>query len=295
MVKGTMLVRSNTVARGHSAVSLSVIQAIVALLQNDLTPVIPLRGSISASGDLSPLSYVAGAVAGNPDICVQSKSGIILAKQALEQLNLSPPVLGPKEGLGLMNGTATSAAVASLALYEPHHITVPLQLLTAMATEALLGTAANFDPFLVEVRPHRGQIQSARTIRHLLQGSQLAQGHDDDANKSSGFLYQDRYARRTASQWVGPQIDDLLLAHEQVTRELNSTTDNTLIDIAGQKTHHGGNFQAASITSAMEKTRLALQMIGKCFLPNAPSSSILCLTTVFLPIWLQTNRVSPSP
>ena len=86
----------------------------MALLQNDLTPVIPLQGSISASGDLSPLSYVAGIVTGNPDIYVQSASDIISAKQALEQLNIPPAILGPKEGLGLMNGTATSAAVEVL-------------------------------------------------------------------------------------------------------------------------------------------------------------------------------------
>ncbi|KAL8853693.1 MAG: hypothetical protein Q9221_001504 [Calogaya cf. arnoldii] len=264
-VKGTMLVRSNTIARGHSAVSLHVIEKIIALLQRDLTPVIPLRGSISASGDLSPLSYIAGAVAGNPDIYVQSAVGIITADQALREIDIAPIVLGPKEGLGLMNGTATSAAVASLAIYETHHITILAQVLTAMALEALLGTVGNYDPFIAAIRPHRGHIESGNIIRQFLQGSTLARGfeHDKDFRQPSGLLYQDRYALRTASQWIGPQLEDLLLAHEQVTTELNSTTDNPLIDIEGQTTHHGGNFQAVSITAAMEKTRLSLQMIGK--------------------------------
>ena len=104
-----------------------------------------------------------------------------------------------------------------------------------------------------------------RTILQFLQGSQLAQGfdHSIESNQSKGPLAQDRYALRTASQWLGPQLEDLLLAHEQVTTELNSTTDNPLIDVEGHTTHHGGNFQAASITSAMEKTRLSLQMVGK--------------------------------
>ncbi|ERF71075.1 hypothetical protein EPUS_09199 [Endocarpon pusillum Z07020] len=262
-VKGTMLVRCNTVARGHSSVSLHIIETMVALLQNDLIPVVPLRGSISASGDLSPLSYVAGTVAGSPDIYVQSATGVISAERALAQLNLPPVTLGPKEGLGLMNGTATSAAVGSIVLYEAHQITVLSQLLTAMTLEALLGTVASFDSFFAEVRPHRGQMESARIIRHFLNGSRLARGHHDDARQSAGLIYQDRYALRTASQWVGPQMEDLLLANEQVTVELNSTTDNPLIDLADQKPHHGGNFQAVSITSAMEKTRLALQMVGK--------------------------------
>ncbi|KAL8650329.1 MAG: hypothetical protein Q9226_005190 [Calogaya cf. arnoldii] len=260
-----MLVRSNTIARGHSAVSLHVIETIIALLRHDLTPVIPLRGSISASGDLSPLSYIAGAVTGNPDIYVQSAAGIFTAGQALREMNIAPIVLGPKEGLGLMNGTATSAAVASLAIYETHHITILAQVLTAMALEALLGTVGNYDPFIAAIRPHRGQVESGNIIRQFLQGSKLARGfeHDKDIRQSGGLLYQDRYALRTASQWIGPQLEDLLLAHEQVTTELNSTTDNPLIDIEGQTTHHGGNFQAVSITSAMEKNRLSLQMIGK--------------------------------
>ncbi|KAL8810030.1 MAG: hypothetical protein Q9223_000868 [Gallowayella weberi] len=264
-VRGTLLVRSNTVARGHSAVSLQVIEAVIALLQHDLTPVVPLRGSISASGDLSPLSYIAGAITGNPDIYVQSVAGIISAQEALQSISIDPIILGPKEGLGLINGTATSAAVASLAIYETHHITILSHVLTAMALEALLGTVENYDPFIAHIRPHRGQIESAHVIRQFLQGSTLARGfeHDKAIPQSSGLLYQDRYALRTASQWLGPQMEDLLLAHEQITTELNSTTDNPSIDIEGQTTHHGGNFQAVSITSAMEKTRLSLQMIGK--------------------------------
>ncbi|KAL8670444.1 MAG: hypothetical protein Q9168_005025 [Polycauliona sp. 1 TL-2023] len=264
-VKGTMLVRSNTIARGHSGVSLHVIETIVALLKHGFSPVIPLRGSISASGDLSPLSYIAGAITGSPDIYVDTGDGIITAEQALQRLNISPIALGPKEALGLINGTAPSTAVASLALYETHHITILAQVLTAMAHEALLGSAGNFHPFIASIRPHAGQTESASTILQFLSGSKLARGfeHDKESRQPSGLLYQDRYALRTSSQWLGPQLEDLTLAHTQITTELNSTTDNPLISTAHSTTHHGGNFQAASITSAMEKTRLSLQMIGK--------------------------------
>ena len=264
-VRGTMLVRCNSVVRGHSAVSLHVVETIVALLRNDLIPVVPLRGSISASGDLSPLSYVAGTITGNPDVYVRTPSGIVSAKQALDKVNIAPITLGPKEGLGLMNGTATSAAVGSLALYETHQLSVLAQLLSAMAMEALLGTVESFDSFIGEVRPHRGQMESAKNIRRFVRGSRLARGlgRDDDTKRSPGLLYQDRYSLCTAAQWIGPQLEDLLLAHDQMTTELNSTTDNPLIDIAGQTIRHGGNFQAVSITSAMEKTRMALQMLGR--------------------------------
>lgn len=266
-VRGTMLVRTNTVARGHSAVSFHAIETVLALLRSNLTPVIPLRGSISASGDLSPLSYVAGTITGNPDIYVQTPSDIIPANEALDRLGIAPIVLGPKEGLGFMNGTATSAAVASLVLYEAHHLTLLSQILTAMASEALLASADSFDPFISQIRPHRGQAEVARNIRHFIRGSQLVRGltneSDRDTRNAPGLLYQDRYALRTSPQWIGPQLEDLLLAHEQVTVELNSTTDNPLFDVPNQKTHHGGNFQAASVTSAMEKARLGIQTIGK--------------------------------
>ncbi|KAL8868655.1 MAG: hypothetical protein Q9198_008105, partial [Flavoplaca austrocitrina] len=264
-VRGTMLVRSNTIARGHSAVSLRAIESVIALLYRNLIPIIPLRGSISASGDLSPLSYVAGIITGNPDIDVQTPSGITSAKEALDRHGIAPIILGPKEGLGFMNGTATSAAVASIVLYEAHHIALLSQILTAMTSEALLASADNFDHFISEIRPHRGQVEAASNIRHFLHGSRLVRGlgMKKDNREASGLLYQDRYALRTSPQWIGPQLEDLQLANEQVTVELNSTTDNPLFDVPNQKTHHGGNFQAASITSAMEKTRLSLQMVGK--------------------------------
>ena len=265
-VRATILIRCNTVSRGHSAVSLNVIETVNALLEKKITPVIPLRGSISASGDLSPLSYIAGAVTGNPDIQVHVGKSMhtrtMPADQALRENSIQPVSLGPKEGLGLLNGTATSAAVGSLALFDSHNLALLSQVLTSMSVEALLGSHGSFDPFIAKIRPHHGQTEVATNIRFLLEGSQLVRGLYVDDSRTEG-LYQDRYPLRTSSQWLGPQLEDLLLAHKQVTTELNSTTDNPLIDVSGNHIHHGGNFQATSITSAMEKTRLSLQMIGK--------------------------------
>lgn len=265
-VRATILIRCNTVSRGHSAVSMKVIETVSALLENEITPIVPLRGSISASGDLSPLSYIAGAVTGNPDIHVQAgrspHAKKMPADEALKEKSIQPVSLGPKEGLGLLNGTATSAAVGSLALFDSHNLALLSQVLSSMSVEALLGSHGSFDPFIAAIRPHPGQTEVATNIRFLLEGSQLARGLHLDDSRTEG-LYQDRYPLRTSSQWLGPQLEDLLLAHKQVTTELNSTTDNPLIDVSNRRIHHGGNFQATSITSAMEKTRLALQMIGK--------------------------------
>ncbi|KAI1994770.1 hypothetical protein LOZ53_001729 [Ophidiomyces ophidiicola] len=270
-VLGTMLIRCNSVARGHSAVSLSAIEAIMRLIQQNIIPIIPLRGSISASGDLMPLAYIVGAIEGSPSIYVRIGHDVYTADKVLAMINASPINLGPKEGLGLVNGTAASASLASLVLYETHHLALLAQIITALAVEALLCSRDSFSPFIAETRPHDGQAEVAANILALLDQSQLAQRQNYEESESQSVnqrpeyqgLVQDRYALRTASQWIGPQLEDLLLADQQIAIELNSTTDNPLIDRAAGKFYTGGNFQAVSVTSAMEKTRLAIQMLGK--------------------------------
>jgi phenylalanine ammonia-lyase len=266
-VRGAMLVRCKSLLAAYSAVRFEVIELLMALLDNDLIPLVPLRGSISASGDLQPLSYIAGVLEGNPDMYVWTSDGkggrdLISADGALDMLKRRSITFGPKEALGVLNGTAVSTAVAALALQESHHLAVFSQILTAMGTEAMLGSVGNFNAFFAKVRPHRGQIEAAKNITLFLAGSQLARAEDAD-NQCVGGLKQDRYALRTSSQWIGPQLEDLILAHEQITTECNSTTDNPLIDVEGDAIHHGGNFQAASVTSAMEKSRASLQMFGR--------------------------------
>ncbi|KAL4812352.1 L-Aspartase-like protein [Aspergillus spinulosporus] len=272
-VRGTMLARCNSNLRGHSAVKLSILQSIVKLLQHRITPIVPLRGSISASGDLMPLSYIAGAIEGNPDVYVQvdglDMPRIMKSSEGLQHAGLETQKLGPKEGLGLINGTSTSAAVASLVLYETNQLSVLVQALSAMGLEALMGTAESYHPFISAVRPHDGQIECANNLLSLLRGSKLVQGLDGQKTQDRPGLIQDRYALRCVPQWVGPQLEDLLLAHRQVTTELNSTCDNPLVDVKSESIYSGGNFQAVSITSAMEKTRLCLQMFGKLIFSQA--------------------------
>ena len=135
-VRATILVRCNATIRGHSAVSLPVLEAIISLLKHRLTPIVPLRGSISVSGDLMPLSYIAGAIEGNPGIYVQlDNKKVVTADEALQITGITPVNLGPKEGLGLVNGTACSAALAALVVNDSHRLALMTQALTAMAVE----------------------------------------------------------------------------------------------------------------------------------------------------------------
>ncbi|KAK4238774.1 L-Aspartase-like protein [Achaetomium macrosporum] len=274
IVKAAMLIRCNSLMRGHSGVRINVIESVMRLLALNMTPVVPLRGSISASGDLSTLSYIAGTIEGNPDIFVKAvgvdgKTRILSASETLKIAGLEPVRLQAKEALGITNGTAPSCAAACIAIHQANQLALLTQLLTAMATEALDGTANNYHPFISSVRPHPGQAEVAHNILSFLAGSQISRLTTPSPGARPEIrtgLAQDRYALRTAPQWLGPQLEDLLLATRQVTTELNSTTDNPLIDFhpeGGSRVHHGGNFQAHVLTSAMEKTLLALQNLGR--------------------------------
>lgn len=265
-VRAALLIRGNTLAGGHSGVRPVLVGTLVSLLRNNALPTIPLRGSISASGDLSPLSYIAGALQGKPSIKVwigdRRKGGrrLVTADAALSELSISPLKLGPKEGLAIVNGTAVSAGVGVLAMHDAHSLAVLAQVLTAMSVEGLRGTIESFDPFFAAVRPHPGQVEASHNIHSFLTGSSLLHSKEDIAETS---LRQDRYSIRTAAQWIGPQLENLMLAHKQVTIECNSTTDNPLVDTASGRVMSGGNFQAMAITSAMEKTRASVQIIGR--------------------------------
>lgn len=271
-VRAAILIRMNSLIRGHSGVRWELVEKMNHLLTANITPVVPLRGSISASGDLSPLSYIAGTLCGNPSIRVFSGPRVFGARQisssrdALTAHNIDPIPLASKEHLGILNGTAFSAAVASLALNDAVQLTVLSQVCTAMAVEALLGNRGSFDPFIHNVaRPHPGQVECAKNIWDLLEGSQFATLEEKEVTiaEDDGTLRQDRYSLRTSPQFIGPQIEDLLASLATITLECNSTTDNPLVDSETGRIHNGGNFQAMAVTNAMEKTRLSLHHLGK--------------------------------
>lgn len=275
-VRGAMVVRLNSLTRGHSGVRYVVLERMQKLLEENITPVVPLKSTISASGDLSPLSYVAGAIAGQPGIYtwIDGPDGIrsaISSEDALKSRGIPATVYEPKEALGILNGTAFSTSVAALAIHDATMLCLLTQVTTAMSVEATYGTDGSFASFIHEVcRPHPGQIETASTILSLLDGSKMASHHSNEEmvliSEDVGSLRQDRYPLRTAAQWIGPQVEDLVQSWKTIETELNSTTDNPLIEVHSDQTstiHHGGNFQAMAISNTMEKTRLSLHHFGK--------------------------------
>ncbi|KAK3311843.1 L-Aspartase-like protein [Apodospora peruviana] len=264
-VRASMLVRLNSLAAGASGVRIQITNRLSDLLNHDIVPLVPIRGSISASGDLGPLSYIGGVVQGKKYaaafVGTRGKDRtLVRADVALKRAKLPQLNVEAKEGLAIVNGTAVSAGVAALAAYECTNLAILAQVLTAMTVEALSGTDESFDPFIASIRPHPGQIDSARILFRFLSGSQIV---NSDKYLAHGTLRQDRYSVRTASQWIGPVLEDFQLAYTQISTELNSVTDNPLIDRKNGKILHGGNFQAKAVTSAVEKLRQGLQSMGR--------------------------------
>ncbi|KAG2159135.1 phenylalanine ammonia-lyase [Suillus bovinus] len=325
--RAALLIRANSLMRGHSGVRWELAEKMAELLNKGVTPLVPMRGSVSSSGDLSSLSYIAGTLIGNPAIrawvplprpssAISSTSStplsteasssqsspdlspfsasiplspsvdtfkiptdtlnygsysLLPAPQALQVAGITPLPLSSKEHLGILNGTAFSAAVGALVVRGARGMSVLGAVLTAMSVEAMLGARGSFDPFVSEARPHIGQIHSARLMHALLAGSSFANEHEVEVKieDDDGVLRQDRYSLRTAPQWLGPQFEDLANAAQVVTIEVNSTTDNPLIEppsASNNQTgqiHHAGNFQALALTNAMDHVRLSLAHIGK--------------------------------
>ncbi|KAF2705568.1 phenylalanine ammonia-lyase-like protein [Pleomassaria siparia CBS 279.74] len=263
-VRASMLIRLNSFAHGTSGVRPIIMERLLQLLNLDIVPRIPLRGSVSGFGDPSPLSYVGGTMQGKPAVQawvgdrIQGGRRLVPGDEALHYAELKTIDIRASEGLAIVHGTAISAGVASLALHEAISLASVAIVLTAMSVEALSGTEESFHSFFSHVRPHPGQAESAANVQGFLEGSRLTV---ESANLV-GTSGQDRSAIRTAPQWIGPVLEDLLLAHSQIVVDINSATENPLIEPSG-KTVHGGNFQAQTITSAIEKVRQSCQSLGQ--------------------------------
>lgn len=216
-----MLVRLNSLAGGASGIRVEVAECLMNLLNEDIVPRIPVRGSISASGDLSALVWIGAVMQGKPSATafigsrdIDGGRRVTRADLALSEAGIAPITLHAKEGLAIVNGTAVSAGVAALAAHESFNLAALSQILTAMSVEALRGSDESFEPFIARVRPHAGQVESARNIKAFLTGSRLLNRHD---SQNDATLRQDRYSLRTASQWIGPVLEDFCLAHSQVS------------------------------------------------------------------------------
>ena len=249
--RAVMACRLNSLAIGKSGVTYELLQRIETLLNLDIVPVIPEEGSVGASGDLTPLSYLAAVLVGERDVIYQGERQSSAA--VYKKLNITPHTLRPKEGLALMNGTAVMTAIACLAFDRAQYLARLASRITAMASLTLKGNSNHFDELLFEVKPHPGQNQVARWIRDDL-------NHHEHPRNSDRL--QDRYSIRCAPHIIGVLQDALPFMRQFIETELNSANDNPIVDGEGEHILHGGHFYGGHIAFAMDSMKNTIANIA---------------------------------
>lgn len=244
-VRAMLILRAHALALGYSGVSPGLIDLLASFVNRGVHPIVPEQGSVGASGDLAPLAHLALPLIGEGK--ARYKGKVLSGAKALDAAKLKPLMLGPKEGLALINGTQFMMALGLLALLEAEHLADLADLAAAMTLEALRGTKSPFDPLVHRVRPHAGQVEVARRMRVFLgKGSGIAKSHEDCGK------VQDPYSLRCVPQVHGPIRDALRFVRETLETELHSTTDNPLVFAKEKKILSGGNFHGENLAIAMD-------------------------------------------
>ena len=250
-----MALKLASLAQGASGIRPATLALLEAMLERGVIPVVPAQGSVGASGDLAPLAHMTAAMLGVGE--ADTAQGRKPAAQALAQAGLAPVVLGPKEGLALLNGTQFSTANALAGLFETERLLQAALVTGALATDAARGSDAPFDARIHQLRRHRGQIETADALRALLAGSPIRASHLVDDPR-----VQDPYCLRCQPQVMGACLDMLRHCAGLLATEANGVSDNPLIFADTDQALSGGNFHAEPVAFAADMIALALCEIG---------------------------------
>ncbi|WP_394183278.1 histidine ammonia-lyase [Marinomonas posidonica] len=254
-VKLIMTLKVNSLARGFSGIRLQVIEALITLINKEVYPCIPKKGSVGASGDLAPLAHMSTILLGEGQ--ARYRGEIISGQAALAVAGLSPITLAPKEGLALLNGTQASTAFALEGLFEAEDLFASAVTCGALSVEAALGSRSPFDARIHEVRGHQTQIDAAAAYRHLLgDSSELGDSHQGCEK------VQDPYSLRCQPQVMGACLEQIRNAAKTLCVEANSVSDNPLVFAAEGDIISGGNFHAEPVAMAADNLALAIAEIG---------------------------------
>ncbi len=264
-VRAAMLLRANSHIIGASGIRLELIQRMATFLNAGVTPHVYEFGSIGASGDLVPLSYITGALVGLDSCYTVDFNGEEMdAPTALSRLGLEKLQLLPKEGLAMMNGTSVMTGIAANCVYDTKILLAVAMGTHALAIQGLNGTNQSFHPYIHKLKPHSGQKWAADQMLNLLAGSRLIREELDGSHDWRGeHPIQDRYSLRCLPQYMGPIVDGIEQIKRQIEVEINSATDNPLIDVENQASLHGGNFLGQYIGMGMDQLRYYIGLLAK--------------------------------
>jgi histidine ammonia-lyase len=268
--RAMMLLRANSLSKGHSGVRSAVIDTICEMLNRGVTPMVPSQGSVGASGDLAPLAHLALALIGEGE-CLDESGKRIPAADAMRRSQIKPLVLEAKEAVSLINGTQAMLAVGILALLAAETLTDTADVIGALSLDALRGTDVAFDERIHQARPHPGQVRTAANLRKMLEGSSLRQSHVDCDR------VQDAYSLRCMPQVHGAVRDTLGYCREVFEIEVNSAVDNPLVFMKNQvgvrpaernsasleaDVISGGNFHGQPLAFALDFLGIALSALA---------------------------------
>ena len=263
-VLAAMIVRLNTLARGHSGVSEELIDRLTLLINKRIIPVIPDHGAVGTSGDLTQLAHIALAIIGEGEAFYKDER--MPVKAIFKELNIKPYKLKQKEGLSLINGTSVMSGISSVLCVDAKRLVSIAIRNAGLALELLESFSDSLSPHLHKTRPHYGQIKIAELLRELTSDSKLLKTRSSlhkkfkvsQTGKSIPASVQEVYSLRCTPQILGPILDTLLNTIHHVEIEINSTTDNPVLDVDNKLFLHGGNFHGDYIASVIDQLKIAL-------------------------------------
>ncbi len=252
VVRGIMLLRCNALSNGHSGIRLETIKTLLAMLNQGVHPIIPEKGSLGASGDLAPLSHMVLVMIGRGK--AEYNGEVMDGEQAMQKAGIPTVELAAKEGLALINGTQVMTSIGALLTYDAMNLAKTADIAAALTGEALYAIRKAYDPKVHAVRGQSGQIDAAKNMIRLLEGSKLADSQEDKV--------QDAYSIRCAAQVHGASRDAIKYVHDIVTREINAVTDNPIIFPDEDEVISGGNFHGQPVALAMDFLGIALSELA---------------------------------
>ncbi|MEI8347595.1 MAG: histidine ammonia-lyase, partial [Pseudomonadota bacterium] len=279
IVRATMLMRINCLIQGYSGVNPEIVELLLDFINHDITPVVPEKGSVGASGDLAPLSHIALCLIGEGEVTYQGN--VIDAQKAISAIGKKAIKLGPKDGLALINGTSVMCALGALAVTEARQLMKLADVVSCLTLDGIQGSKTPFRREIQELKPHRGQKECADNLIHILDGSEIIQSH-----VYCGKV-QDPYSLRCIPQVHGACRQTLHHAQEVIDTEIGSVTDNPLVFVETKEVMSGGNFHGEALALCMDYLAMGLAEI--CSISERRIEKMMNPTFSELPAFLSKN------